>query len=806
MKLSLGVLALAALSSTSVAQASPSAPVDGEYSAALSAANSSLLWGTWRPGLYAGMKARLPQSLQTGMMWWGALDWQSFSQPRHECDQRDGLTYHFTEHDGRSVAKEVIKDPKNNVELTVSMLKTPAENGGSWAMRIEGKPLEEEKPSRISFVNYFGNDGPLSYLEMLNEPSEEGVEGPVNVKGSTPGLGSYTIRIEDHASNDETEAGPHASDFGNRLHRTQFAGLPAPPGHVWQAKNALINIIRHSSEQLVKQYGTQSPPDPAIVFALPNEVRAGAGLFGFQKTYQGRWGVDIFYESDEAPSGLDSSSLSTALKAASATYLSRFSSLFPRISSFPPSQQAFARVLTANLVGGIGYWHGPSIVDHTFSQEWDDEASSKNAPKPELTEPKQLFSATPSRSFFPRGFYWDEGFHLSLIGAWDNDLSLEIFKSWVSLADEDGWIGREQILGDEARSRVPEQFQAQYPSYGNPPTLIMGLTGFISRLRERGVSLSSLDDSSFDSFSSSVTDPATLASLHLDNPALATSYLRSVYPTLKRHYEWFRRTQRGEIRAFGRKSRSRSEAYRWRGRTADHVLTSGLDDYPRATPPHLGELHVDLASWMGFFARTMRDVAEFLEEEEDAEEFDEQFEAIVGNIGDLHWSEEEGMYCDASVDEDDESSHVCHAGYISLFPFLLQLLEPSSPHLGPVLELLHDPEQLWSPFGLRSLSKSHPLFGKGENYWRGPIWIQMNYLALAALKNLYAKETGPQQVRAAEIYAELRENVINNVYKEWERTGSVWEQYDPNTGEGKRSDPFTGWTSLVTLIMAEQYY
>ena len=142
----------------------------------------------------------------------------------------------------------------------------------------------------------------------------------------------------------------------------------------------------------------------------------------------------------------------------------------------------------------------------------------------------------------------------------------------------------------------------------------------------------------------------------------------------------------------------------------------------------------------------------------------------------------------------DESYHVCHEGYISLFPFLLSLLEPSSPHLGPVLALLRDPDQLWSPYGIRSLSKSHPLFGKGEDYWRGPIWIQMNYLALGALYNVsfprrgskprssldpdslalslcisyvqkYAKEPGPQQALAGEIYAELRDNVINNVYK-----------------------------------------
>lgn len=62
------------------------------------------------------------------------------------------------------------------------------------------------------------------------------------------------------------------------------------------------------------------------------------------------------------------------------------------------------------------------------------------------------------------------------------------------------------------------------------------------------------------------------------------------------------------------------------------VLTSGLDDYPRAVPPHAGELHVDLASWMAFFSRTMREVAEFLGEEDDIDDFDEQYEDIIGNI------------------------------------------------------------------------------------------------------------------------------------------------------------------------------
>jgi mannosyl-oligosaccharide glucosidase len=42
-----------------------------------------------------------------------------------------------------------------------------------------------------------------------------------------------------------------------------------------------------------------------------------------------------------------------------------------------------------------------------------------------------------------------------LLGKWDNDLALDIMSHWSDLIDEDGWVGREQILGDEARSKVP---------------------------------------------------------------------------------------------------------------------------------------------------------------------------------------------------------------------------------------------------------------------------------------------------------------------------------------------------------------
>ena len=47
-----------------------------------------------------------------------------------------------------------------------------------------------------------------------------------------------------------------------------------------------------------------------------------------------------------------------------------------------------------------------------------------------------LFSATPSRSFFPRGFLWDEGFHQLLVARWDSQISRDAIAHWLDLMNK----------------------------------------------------------------------------------------------------------------------------------------------------------------------------------------------------------------------------------------------------------------------------------------------------------------------------------------------------------------------------------
>jgi mannosyl-oligosaccharide glucosidase len=71
-----------------------------------------------------------------------------------------------------------------------------------------------------------------------------------------------------------------------------------------------------------------------------------------------------------------------------------------------PEEVEFGQFLLSNLLGGIGYFYGSSIVDRSHGAFEDEEYFTAQPMNAELTEPHELFTATPSRPFFPRGFYW----------------------------------------------------------------------------------------------------------------------------------------------------------------------------------------------------------------------------------------------------------------------------------------------------------------------------------------------------------------------------------------------------------------
>lgn len=591
------------------------------------------------------------------------------------------------------------------------------------------------------------------------------------VNGETDKLGPFTVHMLNISGTVEHES--HLAAQGKGLHLL---------------KELVISTLRQITVRGVRQ------------IVLPGDITRGqpGNFSATQVTVRVPFEMDVIFESGsnfDRPNTLTGQVYTELLQKKTEEFDTKFEKVFKlKEKTFKDDEINFAQVALSNLLGGIGYFYGSSrVISDRLEQ-----------PVPYWKAP--LYTAVPSRSFFPRGFLWDEGFQGLLIASWDLEIELDIMSHWFDLMNVEGWIPREQILGLEALAKVPEEFVTQINSNANPPTFFLTLNFILNHYGDRLINENRL------------------------------WVLERMYSRLVKWFDWYNTTQIGELPG----------AYRWRGRDEKtnlelnpKTLTCGLDDYPRASHPTVDERHVDLLCWVSLGAKVLAEISMLLSRQ--GEKYGNTYKYLSNNhlLDRLHWSYTRNTYADFGlhtdkvllekppspphqhgppvsqpfrrvVMENPELQFIdSHFGYVSLFPLFLQLLDPNSPKLLTVLNDLRNTDYLWTDYGLRSLAKTSPLYMKWNTehdppYWRGPIWINMNYLALKAL-NYYSKETGPYSDKAKTLYDKLRQNLIRNMVKEYKRTGYIWEQYDDSTGKGQRCHPFTGWSSLIVLIMGEIY-
>ncbi|KAF9596923.1 hypothetical protein IFM89_014487 [Coptis chinensis] len=676
----------------------------------------SLYWGTYRPQVYFGVRARTPRSLLAGLMWLGVKDGRYLM--RHVCQDSDELgTYGWISHNGRDYGQQVIVD--QGMTLTTSFLKSKGVGsgyGGDWAVRVDlqnDKSKLEEEALGIGHLFFYLADEAGNALSIARERLDTR-DGSLFAFGSREDVGGWEMhlasedKLEIHYAGFET---PHMHNLTELVQGT--LGAHARRLGVLQ----LPDLLDHSSNVLVFQISAKFPFKTDIAFV------SGTGLKSSRV--------------EDRVKSLTGNLLANQLNEKHTEFEQKYKKCFNLTSKVDSESETVGRAAIGNLLGGIGYFYGQSkIALHGVP-------SGKNGDTFVPYWPAELYTAVPSRSFFPRGFLWDEGFHQLLIWRWDIHICLDIIGHWLDLMNIDGWIPREQILGSEALSKVPDEFVPQHPTNANPPTLFLVLHDLVhSTKRNKFTATESKDISSF---------------------------LGSAFVRLEAWFQWFNTTQAG----------NNVSSYYWHGRDKETRRELNSKEY--------------------------QSMAEQLSNME-----------ILNKVR-LRWQEMKKVGSDYAsrelvreVLETPKLRLVPHIGYVSLFPFIMKIIPPDSWILEKQLDLISNRSTLWTDYGLRSLAKTSSLYMKRNTehdppYWRGPIWINMNYLILSALHH-YSREDGPYRGRAKAIYGDLRENLIRNVVKNYRQTGYLWEQYDQkNKGKGKGARPFTGWTSLVLLIMSESF-
>ncbi|XP_059624181.1 mannosyl-oligosaccharide glucosidase GCS1-like [Cornus florida] len=744
----------------------------------------SLYWGTYRPHVYFGIRARTPRSLIAGLMWIGVKDGRYFM--RHVCQNTDELKkYGWVHHNGRDYGRQVLVD--QDIMLTTSFLKSKADGsgyGGDWAVRIdmqsEKSRLDEEMQTMGHLFFYLADEDANAL--SLSRDALDIRENSLLAFGSRKDIGGWHLHLE---SMDDLEV--------------HYSGFKSPHIH------NLSDLVQQDLGSQATKFGRLQLSDTSddspniLVFQI-------SGSIPFKMDFAFVSGTDLEGSGvKERVRSLTGTLLTSQLFEKQNEFDEKFKRCFNLTDKLDSESIAVGKAAIGNLLGGIGYFYGQSKISLPGN------SNLRSGDNFILYWPAELYTAVPSRPFFPRGFLWDEGFHQLLIWRWDMHICLDIIGHWLDLMNADGWIPREQILGAEALSKVPEEFVLQHSTNGNPPTLFLVLRDIVD----------------------SVTIRNTFAA---DESNEISSFLERAFGRLEAWFQWFNTTQSGKD----------ISSYFWHGRdnTTNRelnpkTLSSGLDDYPRASHPSDEERHLDLRCWMLLAADCMHSISKLFKKEN---EVGKEYSLTAKQLSDfeilnqMHFDDSYGAYFDfgnhtekvrlswqavkgnnnypsrelvREVLEKPKLRLVPHIGYVSLFPFMGKIIPPESWILEKQLNLISNRSILWTDYGIRSLSKSSSIYMKHNTehdapYWRGPIWMNMNYMILSSLHH-YSKEEGPYKDKARIIYNDLRSNLIRNVVRNYNQTGFFWEQYDQKRGKGKGTRSFTGWTSLVLLIMAEAY-
>ncbi|CAG0894292.1 unnamed protein product, partial [Darwinula stevensoni] len=788
-------------------------------------------WGTYRPGTYFGMKTRTPGSLVVGLMWLSEDNIKTYELPplrppygissfaRHWCQVGEDVRANWEYHDGSTFGTQILYDKTFNIRVTF-VKEIGGRHGGDWTFQLEVEPKvyfhvpcqpyqlffaflvnisEDDSPSIISlqkplfefmFNFIYDAEQNISYIPPIfhqvehltslthifiyitfEEESTGWIE-PVfdsgksslkGVVGSTPYLGNFDIEFE-HIS---------GAVIDTYFLRTASLGIERVHDVV---KQSLVRVGQRSVYALIGEQLVPNHESDLIVYEVISLVQAGKNLQ-----------FNVMFKSGsftKRSAFLKDAYFVAQLEKHRTAFEDSFQHVFNlrEHGIHNESLLSFGKAALSNMLGSIGYFYGSSRVISHYNKQ----------PVPYWKAP--LYTGVPSRSFFPRGFLWDEGFHNLLIAQYNKEMTKDIMSHWFDLMNVEGWIPREQILGKEARQRTPEPFIVQHNTNANPPAFLLTVEYLLKEWKD---SLTTQD----------------------------AAFLQRLWPRLVAWYNWFNTTQGGNVPG----------SYRWRGRFpySEHelnpkTLTSGFDDYPRASHPDEHERHLDLHCWMAFSSKVLSDLADLIGE--DSSRFQGTYHYLRDSklLDSLYWSDEYGAFTDYGMHSENvqlqkpplpyknpnpdrvrvtlepaKLTHVNFFGYLNLFPFFLHLIEPNSPRLKKILDDLPNPSLLWTKHGLRSLAKSSNFYQRKNTdhdppYWRGDIWMNMNFLALRALHH-YANVPGPYKSQAQELYSKLRMNVIETIYNEYLRTGYFWERYSDKTGQGKGCSPFNGWTSLVLL-------
>jgi len=240
---------------------------------------------------------------------------------------------------------------------------------------------------------------------------------------------------------------------------------------------------------------------------------------------------------------------------------------------------------------------------------------------------------------------------------------------------------------------------------------------------------------------------------------------------------------------------------RWGLHFWDNAMQSGADNNAALSndPGDRGAiLAVDASVYAMREYEAMAVIAQHLDQLKAEREYRRKAESIRQALLKNLWSSQEAMFWNRRRDN---GKWIRRMSYSNFTPLITNVLPLADARRMIRLHLLN-PDEMRAPYGFRSLAKNDPDFNNEAiinpySNWRGPIWINANYLDWIALRRYgFPKQSYWLAVTIAAM--------LNRDIAKW---GSMHEDYDSETGDGLAPTPeqspnghfagFVGWNLLA---------
>jgi alpha,alpha-trehalase len=263
-------------------------------------------------------------------------------------------------------------------------------------------------------------------------------------------------------------------------------------------------------------------------------------------------------------------------------------------------------------------------------------------------------------------------------------------------------------------------------------------------------------------------------------------WLRPVWPAMQRVLEYRKRTQYDP---------------KWKLWFWDNAMQSGADNNPALTNDehdHSAILAVDASVWAMREYRAMSVLALKLGDATAARAYQAQALETHHTILRQLWSPRDAMFWNRRRDTGAVVRVVAWSNFLPLVDGIL----PRDEGRRMIQLYLLNPTQMRSDHGIRSLSRFDPVYNNEAiinpySNWRGPIWINTNFLYWIALRRYSFNEEASW----------LAVTLAANIHRDIARWGSMHENYDAETGDSLAPTPaqspggkfagFVGWNLLV---------